>query len=78
MVGFQANEPGYAWVVRHTWQSWRERYKKNAQRLDKRIAVIVDEKDPSQEGQQNFVRMPEAPVASGSHQASEGAPKHSE
>lgn len=34
--------PGYEWVSRHTWQSWRERYKKNAVRLDAHIAAIVD------------------------------------
>lgn len=34
--------PGYEWVSRHTWQSWRERYKKNAARLDEHIAAIVE------------------------------------
>lgn len=33
--------PGFEWVVRHTWQSWRERYKKHYNRLDKHIAAIV-------------------------------------
>ncbi|KAI5121324.1 hypothetical protein M0805_003791 [Coniferiporia weirii] len=38
----RANSPGYGWVERHTWQSWRERYKKNAARLDQHIAAIVN------------------------------------
>lgn len=37
----QFNEPGYEWVSRHTWQSWRERYKKNSARLDQHIAALV-------------------------------------
>ncbi|THH03002.1 hypothetical protein EW145_g6613 [Phellinidium pouzarii] len=37
----RATTPGYEWVERHTWQSWRERYKKNAARLDQHIAAIV-------------------------------------
>lgn len=28
--------------MRHTWQSWRERYKKNKDRLDQHIAAIVN------------------------------------
>jgi len=38
----RANEPGYEWVGRHTWQSWRERYKKNATRLDQHVAALVN------------------------------------
>lgn len=38
----KADQPGYEWVKRHTWQSWRERYKKNAERLDRHIAAIVN------------------------------------
>jgi hypothetical protein len=41
---FQEGKEGYEWVARHTWQSWRERYKKHAERLDKRIAQIVENK----------------------------------
>ncbi|KAH8120088.1 hypothetical protein DFH11DRAFT_32037 [Phellopilus nigrolimitatus] len=37
----KANMPGFEWVERHTWQSWRERYKKNAGRLDQHIAAVV-------------------------------------
>lgn len=54
-------DPDYAWVGRHTWQSWRERYKKNATRLDALVAAIVEEKKPSQgeKGQYGYVRQPE-------------------
>jgi hypothetical protein len=31
-------------VGRHTWQSWRERFRKNRERLDKRVLQIVEEK----------------------------------
>ncbi|EAU92871.2 hypothetical protein CC1G_03658 [Coprinopsis cinerea okayama7 len=57
----QASDPEYAWVTRHTWQSWRERYKKNASRLDRVIARIVEEKQPTlgEKGQYGFVRQPE-------------------
>ncbi|KZT30355.1 hypothetical protein NEOLEDRAFT_1173797 [Neolentinus lepideus HHB14362 ss-1] len=56
-----ANDPEYAWVQRHTWQSWRERYKKNADRLDVMIAAIVAETKPAlgEKGQYGYVRMPE-------------------
>ncbi|KAI0757111.1 hypothetical protein C8Q80DRAFT_78601 [Daedaleopsis nitida] len=56
-----ANDPEYAWVTRHTWQSWRERYKKNATRLDTKIAQIVDQKKPAhgEKGQYGYVRKPE-------------------
>ncbi|THU91767.1 hypothetical protein K435DRAFT_968014 [Dendrothele bispora CBS 962.96] len=37
-----AGDPAYSWVNRHTWQSWRERYKKNADRLDRSIDIIVN------------------------------------
>ncbi|KXN89881.1 hypothetical protein AN958_04885 [Leucoagaricus sp. SymC.cos] len=52
---------GYSWVTRHTWQSWRERYKKHAYRLDEKIASIVAEKRPAQgeQGQYGYVRQPE-------------------
>ena len=48
-------------MTRHTWQSWRERYKKNAPRLDVRIAQIVQEKKPAlgEKGQYGYVRKPE-------------------
>ena len=57
----QAEDPEYSWVTRHTWQSWRERYKKNATRLDARIAGIVDQKKPAhgEKGQYGYVRKPE-------------------
>ncbi|KAI0824274.1 hypothetical protein BC628DRAFT_1339733 [Trametes gibbosa] len=56
-----SSEPEYAWVTRHTWQSWRERYKKNATRLDTRIQEIVEQKKPAhgEKGQYGYVRKPE-------------------
>lgn len=56
-----AVDPEYAWVTRHTWQSWRERYKKNAARLDNIIAAIVDQKKPAygEKGQYGYVRKAE-------------------
>ncbi|KAI0374278.1 hypothetical protein BV20DRAFT_1033136 [Pilatotrama ljubarskyi] len=56
-----AHDPEYAWVTRHTWQSWRERYKKNATRLDAKIAEIVEQKKPAhgEKGQYGYVRKPE-------------------
>ncbi|KAI0639298.1 hypothetical protein C8Q77DRAFT_1046095 [Trametes polyzona] len=56
-----ASDPEYAWVTRHTWQSWRERYKKNASRLDLKISEIVEEKKPAhgEKGQYGYVRAPE-------------------
>ncbi|KAM6498253.1 hypothetical protein JOM56_006201 [Amanita muscaria] len=56
-----SGDPEYAWVKRHTWQSWRERYKKNAARLDAMIAQIVEQKRPIQgeKGQYGYVRMAE-------------------
>ncbi|KAI9462390.1 hypothetical protein BJY52DRAFT_145185 [Lactarius psammicola] len=56
-----ANDPEYSWVTRHTWQSWRERYKKNSQRLDTLIQAIVEQKKPSlgEKGQYGYVRKPE-------------------
>ncbi|KIJ68276.1 hypothetical protein HYDPIDRAFT_106448 [Hydnomerulius pinastri MD-312] len=56
-----AVDPEYAWVTRHTWQSWRERYKKNSVRLDNMIAAIVDQKKPAhgEKGQYGYVRKAE-------------------
>ncbi|KAJ7293391.1 hypothetical protein C8J57DRAFT_1268933 [Mycena rebaudengoi] len=55
-------DPDYAWVTRHTWQSWRERYKKHALRLDAQISEIVAEKKPvpGEKGQYGYVRQAEA------------------
>ncbi|KAI6153451.1 hypothetical protein BKA82DRAFT_1002271 [Pisolithus tinctorius] len=54
-------DPEYAWVTRHTWQSWRERYKKNSVRLDNLIAAIVEQKKPAhgEKGQYGYVRKAE-------------------
>jgi hypothetical protein len=61
MTSAQAPDPEYVWVRRHTWQSWRERYKKNAARLDNIIAAKVEKKKPAQgeKGQYGYVRKPE-------------------
>ncbi|KAJ7225709.1 hypothetical protein GGX14DRAFT_640497 [Mycena pura] len=55
------SDPEYAWVTRHTWQSWRERYKKNAARLDVMISAIVEQTKPAQgeKGQYGYVRQAE-------------------
>ncbi|CAK5280146.1 unnamed protein product [Mycena citricolor] len=56
-----SHEPDYMWVTRHTWQSWRERYKKNSARLDTLIAAIVAQTKPTQgeKGQYGYVRQAE-------------------
>lgn len=48
-------------MTRHTWQSWRERYKKNSTRLDTLITAIVDQKRPApgEQGQYGYVRQTE-------------------
>lgn len=57
----KAGDPDYSWVTRHTWQSWRERYKKNATRLDTKITEIVERLKPvpGEKGQYGYVRKPE-------------------
>ncbi|KAG9314506.1 hypothetical protein JVU11DRAFT_5303 [Chiua virens] len=57
----KAVDPEYAWVTRHTWQSWRERYKKNSVRLDNMITAVVDRKKPAhgEKGQYGYVRQAE-------------------
>ncbi|KAI0094708.1 hypothetical protein BDY19DRAFT_1062111 [Irpex rosettiformis] len=56
-----ANHSDYSWVTRHTWQSWRERYKKNAARLDPKIVGIVERNKPAlgDKGQYGYIRKPE-------------------
>ena len=48
-------------MQRHTWQSWRERYKKNADRLDIIISNIVSERQVTKggRGQYGWVRKSE-------------------
>ena len=57
----QSGDPEYTWAGRHTWQSWRERYKKNATRLDALITSIVEQKKPlpGEKGQIGYVRQAE-------------------
>ncbi|KAK7463742.1 hypothetical protein VKT23_005678 [Stygiomarasmius scandens] len=56
-----SGDPAYSWVNRHTWQSWRERYKKNAERLDRHIDIIVNstKMNPGEEKGLYDVRQPE-------------------
>ncbi|KAJ7721551.1 hypothetical protein DFH07DRAFT_857708 [Mycena maculata] len=37
----------YEWVLRHTWQSWRERYKTRQEWFDPRISVLAKKLDPA-------------------------------
>ncbi|KAI0048351.1 hypothetical protein FA95DRAFT_1539877 [Auriscalpium vulgare] len=71
-----SNDPEYAWVSRHTWQSWRERYKKNSQRLDSLIQAIVEQKKPSlgEKGQYGYVRKPEEKPKRGRRRKDSGLP----
>lgn len=68
----KTTDPEYAWVTRHTWQSWRERYKKNSARLDHMIAVIVEQKKPAhgEKGQYGYVRKTEERPKRGSRKTS--------
>ncbi|KAI0348637.1 hypothetical protein BDW22DRAFT_1350886 [Trametopsis cervina] len=79
-----AGNPDYPWVTRHTWQSWRERYKKNAARLDPKIAEIVERNKPAvgEKGQYGYVRKPDfkpkkskKKSADGEENAAAGPPK---
>ena len=45
-----ANPEVYAWTERHSWKSWRERYKKNASRLDILIKRYVRKYPPQEQG----------------------------
>lgn len=69
-----AGDPDYSWVTRHTWQSWRERYKKNAARLDVKIAEIVERNKPTmgEKGQYGYVRKPEEKVKRNKRKGREG------
>ena len=53
---FQADEFGqYKWAHRHPEGGWRERYRKNRDRMDKRIAQIVEESPPSPDGKGRYM-----------------------
>ncbi|KAH8835209.1 hypothetical protein DL96DRAFT_1666083 [Flagelloscypha sp. PMI_526] len=45
LVALGDEKDEYSWAKSHSWQSWRERYKKNADRLDLTISKIVQQKD---------------------------------
>ncbi|KAI9452001.1 hypothetical protein BJY52DRAFT_1295471 [Lactarius psammicola] len=44
----------YTWAQRHTKDAWRERYRKNQDRLDQRIAEIVEENPPAPDGRGRY------------------------
>ena len=53
---FQADEFGqYKWAHRHPEGGWRERYRKNRDRMDKRIAQIVEESPPPPDGKGRYM-----------------------
>ena len=67
LTRFQAQKmPEMKWALRHTWQSWRERYKKNKDRLDVHIAAIVkaamsDRTSPLHTNRENSGALQETP-----------------
>jgi hypothetical protein len=51
----QAQEnPDMAWVKRHSWQSWRERYRKRQDIFDPRIERYVELDPPRDDGKGRF------------------------
>lgn len=55
LISFQADEFGqYTWAHRHTKDGWRERYRKNQERLDNRIAEIVEGNPPAPNGKGQY------------------------
>ena len=53
----------YGWAKRHTWQSWRERYKMNQEWFDEQITEHLDAFPPHPHGKGEYAlkRMPRAP-----------------
>jgi hypothetical protein len=55
LISFQADEfDQYTWARRHTKDGWRERYRKNQERLDNRIAEIVEGNPPAPDGKGQY------------------------
>ena len=55
LISFQEDEFGqYTWARRHTKDGWRERYRKNQERLDNRIAEIVEGNPPVPDGKGQY------------------------
>lgn len=53
---FQLDEFGqYKWAYRHPKDGWRERYRRNRDRLDKRIAQIVEKNPPPPDGKGRYM-----------------------
>ncbi|KZT44387.1 hypothetical protein SISSUDRAFT_1012522 [Sistotremastrum suecicum HHB10207 ss-3] len=52
--------PDYMWASRHSWQSWRNRYKQNQQRFNRMIEAIVEQLGikPGGDGQYGSIRQP--------------------
>lgn len=48
----------YGWVLRHTWQSWRERYKKRQEWFDERITELAAELKPTPHQKYHLSRKP--------------------
>ncbi|KAJ7221040.1 hypothetical protein B0H12DRAFT_1031580 [Mycena haematopus] len=48
MQNHEVDPVEYDWVQRHTWQSWRERYKKKQEKFDERIKMLGIESAPHQ------------------------------
>jgi hypothetical protein len=48
----------YGWVLRHTWQSWRERYKKRQEWFDERITELAAELKPTPYQKYHLSRKP--------------------
>jgi len=55
LIPFQADEfSQYSWAHRHPKDGWRERYRKNQERLDNRIAEIVEGNPPAPDGKGQY------------------------
>ncbi|KAG5645067.1 hypothetical protein DXG03_007157 [Asterophora parasitica] len=48
----------FAWARHHTWQSWRNRYNKNMERLDPMIAKYVNKWKPTEKQRHVLIRQP--------------------
>ncbi|KAJ7438499.1 hypothetical protein FB451DRAFT_160259 [Mycena latifolia] len=66
----------YGWVLRHTWQSWRERYKKNQERFDRVIEEQIVPLGVAPHQMYNLSR--KAPRRSGGNRAMEEEEEESE
>ncbi|KAJ7343144.1 hypothetical protein DFH08DRAFT_702737 [Mycena albidolilacea] len=58
MENHEALPEEYGWVLRHTWQSWRERYKKRQGWFDERITELAAELKPTPHQKYHLSRKP--------------------